>query len=43
MTLNQLRTLLRENGVEYTVKRSDSAVAIIHVLLDKEEEINVTS
>lgn len=37
MTLNQLRTLLRENGVEYYIKKDRGTVAKIHVLLDKEE------
>lgn len=37
MTLNQLRTLLRENGVEYYIKKDRGTVAKIHVLLDKED------
>jgi hypothetical protein len=37
MTLKQLRTLLRENGVEYYIKKDRGTVAKIHVLLDKEE------
>ena len=37
MTLNQLRTLLRENGIEYYIKKDRGTVAKIHVLLDKEE------
>jgi len=40
MTLKQLRTLLRENGVEYYIKKDRGTVAKIHVLLD-EEETNV--
>lgn len=42
MTLNQLRTLLRENGVEYYIKKDRGTIAKIHVLLDKEEK-NVTT
>lgn len=37
MTLKQLRTLLRENGVEYYIKKDRGTIAKIHVLLDKEE------
>lgn len=43
MTLKEFRILLLKNGIEYTVKKSDSTVAIIHILLDKGEEINVTN
>ena len=37
MTLKQLRTLLRENGIEYYIKKDRGTIAKIHVLLDKEE------
>ena len=42
MTLKQLRTLLRENGVEYYIKKDRGTIAKIHVLLDKEETDVVT-
>jgi hypothetical protein len=42
MTLKQLRTLLRENGVEYYIKKDRGSIAKIHVLLDKEETDVVT-
>ena len=42
MTLNQLRTLLRDNNVEYIIKSHDETVAQIHVLVDR-EETNVTT
>ncbi len=42
MTLKQLRTLLRENGVEYYIKKDLGSIAKIHVLLDKEETDVVT-
>lgn len=42
MTLDELRTLLRDNSVEYIIKSHDKAVAQIHVLVDR-EETNVTT
>ena len=38
MTLKQLRTLLRENGVEYYTNKEDGHVAVIHVLLDTDSK-----
>ena len=37
MTISQLRKILRENGVEYYIRKDRGTVAKIHVLLDKEE------
>lgn len=41
MTISQLRKILRENGVEYYIKKEKGCIAKIHVLV--EEEKNVTA
>lgn len=38
MTMKQLRKLLRENGVEYHIKKDRGMIAKIHVLVDEEEK-----
>jgi len=38
MTVNQLRKILRENGVEYYIKKEKGCIAKIHVLVEEEEK-----
>ena len=37
MTINQIRKLLRDAGVEYYVKKEKGCIAKIHVLVEEEE------
>ena len=36
MTLKQIKKILKDNGIEYFVKKENDGVAKIHVLYDKE-------
>ena len=38
MTLTELRKILRENGVEYYIKKEKGNIAKIHVLIEEEED-----
>ena len=40
MTINEIRKILREAGVEYYIKKEKGCIAKIHVLV--EEEKNAT-
>lgn len=37
MTINEIRKLLRDAGVEYYVKKENGCIAKIHVLVKEEE------
>lgn len=42
MTINEIRKLLRDAGVEYYIKKEKGCIAKIHVLVKEEENaINV--
>lgn len=38
MTLSELRKILRDNGVEYYIKKEKGNIAKIHVLIEEEED-----
>lgn len=43
MTINELRKLLNAHGVEYIIKKQKGCIAKINVLVDDEEDYNVTN
>ena len=41
MKVEELRKILRDNGVEYYIKKQKGNVIKVHVLIEEEEEENV--
>jgi len=39
MTINEIRKILREAGVEYYIKKEKGCIAKIHVLVEEEEDV----
>jgi hypothetical protein len=43
MTLENLRKLLRDNGVEFYIKKQKGDLVKIHVLVEDEADVSTTS
>ena len=41
MKIEELRKILRDNGVEYYIKKQKGNVVKVHVLIEEEEDKNV--
>lgn len=42
MTLIELRKILRDNGVEYYIKKEKGNIAKIHVLVEEKENVTAS-